>query len=90
MKIAQVLHPKKSFRNAIIRLADKLKAADKDEILKNLDLQLKKDLEKCDDDLSQLDETTFIHKYLVSIGFWSNNEVQYQMCKKYPKLLKIL
>ena len=90
MKLAQLIHPKKTFKNSIIKMANKMKAGDKDEILKNLDLQLKKDLEECDDDLLNLDETTFVHKYLMAIGFWDNDEAQYQMCKRHPKLINLV
>ena len=90
MKLTQLIHPKKTFKNSIIKMADKMKAGDKDEIIKKLNSQLERDLSKCDNDLSQLDETTFTHKYLTAVGFWDNKEAQYLYCRKYPKLLKLL
>ena len=60
------------------------------EVVDRLNKQLQQDLEKSKPDLSDLDENSFIHKYLYALGFWEEPGVQYKLCKLYPKLLNLL
>ena len=59
-------------------------------VVESLDKQLEKDLKESEPDLSNLDENSFVHKYLASLGFWEDPEVQYAYCRRFPKLLNLL